>query len=846
MEIALRAISIPAPAGKTMPTKPLPISKLRRVCQPRTLNFKITDELPLVDEIIGQPRALRALDFGLGVRGPGFNIFVLGYGGSGRMTSTERALREHAAQQPTPGDWVYVHNFKDPLRPRAMRLPAGRARPFRDDMLGLVNFLKSDLRRAFEGEAYQNAVTRLLRELEAQRSALIQEFDRQAHARGFMLVQTEREGTLIVPLGPHGEAATADELAAFSAEQQAALEQARPELEDEFSAVLRRLHDLDAAARERVQELDRQTAARLIAPQLDELLARYQADCAEVADYLAEVRADISAHAAEFHADPDTPEDKANGAPQLDPLLRYQVNVLVDHSRTQGAPIVFEMNPTFMNLLGRIERDVQLGENVLDFTMLRAGALHQANGGYLVLRAADLLKDNNTWTAFKRALSTRQLAVEDPGTHLQMFSTRTLESEPIPLDVKVLLLGTPGAYYELYHYDEEFTQLFKVKAEFCTDMDRTPENEAAYALFVRARCAEHGLPPFEAAAVAQVVEHGSRLIENTAKLSTQFGDITNIIIEAAHWARQAKRSRVTAADVKQALAEWRYRSNLLEEETREPILDGSIHIVVEGEAVGQINGLTVIEYGEYEFGQPSRISARIYVGRSGVTVIEREVHLSGRIHNKGVLTLEGYLHGQYATHEPLSLAASLSFEQNYSEIEGDSASSTELYVLLSALAELPIKQGIAVTGSVDQQGRVQPVGGVQYKVEGFFDVCAGRGLTGEQGVMIPASNIKNLMLREDVVEACRSGRFHIWAVNTIDEGLELLTGVKAGRRNQRGAFTPNSVHARVAAKLKSIADQLEGGHKDHDEEPDEKEKKDEQETRPRRRRKKQVQRARIT
>jgi lon-related putative ATP-dependent protease len=488
-----------------------------------------------------------------------------------------------------------------------------------------------------------------------------------------------------------------------------------------------------------------------------------------------------------------------------------------------------------MNLIGRIERDVQLGENVLNFTMLRAGALHRANGGYLVLRAADVLKDAHAWDALKRALLTGQIVIEDPGTHLQMFSTRTLESEPIPLDVKVMLLGAPHLYYDLYQYDEEFARLFKVKAEFASEMTRIPENEQAYAQFVRARCAEHDLPPFDASAVAQIVEEGSRAAEDQTKLSTQFGDIADLIIEAAHWARKADRAVVTAADVRQALAERRYRSNLIEEETQQPITDGLIKIDVQGEVVGQINGLTVIEYGEYQFGHPSRISARISVGRSGVMVIEREVHLSGRIHNKGVLTLEGYLHGQYATKEPLSLAASLSFEQNYSEIEGDSASSTELYALLSALADLPIKQGIAVTGSVDQQGRVQPVGGVQYKIEGYFDVCRAHGLTGEQGVMIPAGNVRNLMLREDVVAACREGGFHIWAVNTVDEGLELLMGVRAGRLGKNGEFTGKSVHARVAMKLKSIADQLDGGHKER-EEPDDEQKKKEEETKARRRR----------
>jgi lon-related putative ATP-dependent protease len=823
-----------------MSVKPLSISKLRRACAPRSLKFKTTDDLPLVDDIIGQPRAVRAIDFGLDVRGPGFNVFLMGPGGTGRMTTAERFLTEHAAKQPTPNDWVYVHNFKAPLRPRAMALPAGRARGFQQALNTLVTFLTIDLPRTFEGEAYQRAASRLTRALDDRRVAELEKFNQQARERGFVLARSD-QGFFVAPLGTKDQPAPEEEMAAWTEEQRAALEQAQPEIEDAFNAVLRDIHADELTTREALRELDRHTAATTIEPLLTQLLDRYRADCPEAVDYLEEMRADIVAQVDQFRANEDDQAAEAPEQAQPDPMLRFQVNVLIDHSQTHGAPIVYETNPTFMNLIGRIERDVRFGDNVLDFTMLRAGALHRANGGYLVLQASDVLKDGNTWEALKRALSTRQINIEDPGSQLQMFSTRTLESEPIPLDVKVVLLGTSWLYYELYQHDEDFARLFKVKADFATEMDRTPEQEQAYALFVRARCAEHYLPPFDSGAVAHIIEYGSRLAEDQHKLTTQFSDITDVIIEAAHWAQKADRAVVTAADVRRALDEWRYRSNLVEQETQEPIIDGTVTIQVEGEVAGQINGLSVIEYGEYQFGHPSRISARIYVGRSGVTVIEREVHLSGRLHNKGVMILEGYLHGQYATKEPLSLAASLSFEQNYAEIEGDSASSTELYVLLSALAELPIKQGIAVTGSVDQQGRVQPVGGVQYKIEGFFDICLARGLTGEQGVMIPASNVRHLMLREDVVEACRQRLFHIWAVNTIDEGLELLTGVKAGRRNQTGAFTRDSVHARVAAKLKSIAEQLDGTRKEREEEFAEKEdetKKKEDETKARRRKKK--------
>ncbi|HZY42464.1 MAG TPA: ATP-binding protein [Anaerolineae bacterium] len=824
-----------------MPIKSLPVAKLRRVCNPRRLKFKTTAQLPVIDEIIGQPRAVRAIDFGIDVRGPGFNIFVMGPGGTGRMTTVERFLGAHATAEPTPPDWVYVHNFKDPLRPRAMNLPPGRARQFRLDMQALVAFLKTDLPPAFEADDYQRAASQITRELDEARAAAFQQVDTQARARGFTLARAD-QGLYLAPLNstdPTGPA-TPEQIAALSNEQRAALEQAQPDLEDRFNAMMRAVHAEEQHARERLRELDRQTAARTIAPRLNVLIEQYRAVCDEAVEYLEEVRADVVERVNDVR-DGDTEGDDAPPAePAPDRFTRYQVNVLVDQSATTGAPLVVETNPTFMNLVGRIERDVRLGDNALDFTMLRAGALHHANGGYLVLRAPDALKDPGAWEALKRALNTGQIVIEDPGTQLQMFSTRTLESEPIPLNVKVILLGTPWLYYELYDHDEDFHKLFKVKADFATDMDRTPENERSYALFVRARCAEHNLPPFDAGAVAAIIEQGSRLAEDQQKLSTCFGEVADVVIEAAHWARKNHRDVVTAEDVRQALREWRYRSNLIEQQTHESIIDGTIAVQVKGNVIGQINGLSVIDYGDYEFGQPTRISARTYVGRSGVVVIEREAHLSGRIHNKGVLILEGYLGGQYAVKEPLTLAASITFEQSYSEIEGDSASSTELYVLLSALADLPIRQGIAVTGSVDQQGRIQPIGGASAKIEGFFDVCAARGLTGDQGVMIPATNARHLMLREDVLAACQRGEFHIWVVSTIDAGLELLTGVKAGKRTKTGHFPKDSLHARVEAKMKATAEGLDGGKREHDEEDqtDAKKKEDEEETRARRRRKK--------
>jgi lon-related putative ATP-dependent protease len=695
-----------------------------------------------------------------------------------------------------------------------MSLPPGRAKFFKQDMAAVVNYLQRDLPAAFETDEYRQAASKITRQADDDRAKLFEALDAQLKQNGFLLGRSE-QGLFVSPEGKDGEPITPKKLAALSIEKQETLARLQPEMEDALEATLRSVRSIDQAVREKLHELDRLTAAHAVAPVFEELIKRYQIDCPEAADYLIEVQRDIAEHVAEFRSSrADQSGQQPDRADQPDPLIRFEVNVLVDHSQTRGAPVIAEMNPTFMNLIGRIERDVRFGDGVLDFTMLSAGALHRANGGYLIMRAQDVMKDANAWEALKRALNNRSLQIEDPGTQSQLFSTRTLESEPIPLDVKVILLGARRLYYDLYDQDEDFHQLFKVKADFASDMERTPQNERAYAQFIRARCAEHELPPFEAEAVAAVIEFGSRLAEDQRKLSTRFGAVNDLVLEAAHHANAYYRIRVTAEDVHAAQNNWRYRSNLAEQEYHRSISDGTFAIQLKGAVVGQINGLSVIDMGEYQFGQPARISVRAYVGRGGVISIEREAHLSGRIYNKGVLTLEGYLGGQYAFDRPLTLAASISFEQNYSEIEGDSATSAELYALLSSLANLPIKQNVAVTGAVDQHGRVMPIGGAQFKIEGFFDICTAHGLTGDQGVMIPFVNVRNLMLREDVIEACRHKKFHIWAVKTIDEGLELLTGVKAGRRSARGVFPKGSVHDRVQARLKAIADQLDGREKD--------------------------------
>jgi predicted ATP-dependent protease len=796
-----------------MKLKPIPVAQLRRICNPHHLKFKTTDDLSLIDQIIGQPRAVTAIDFGIGLRGPGFNIFVAGPSGSGRLSTVARFVKKQAENQRTPDDWVYVHNFNTPLRPRAMSLPAGRAKLFKQDLASVVSFLQRDLPAMFEADDYQQTASKITRQADDDRAKLFEALDAQLKQHGFLLGRSE-QGLFVAPEGKDDQPITPKKLAALPIEKQAALARLQPEMEDALGVVLRQTRSIDQAASEKLHALDRLTAAHAVAPVFDTLIKRYQSDCPEAADYLSEAQADIAEHIAEFRSSPADQTGQPQ-ADQPDPLIRFEVNVLVDHSQTRGAPVIMEMNPTFMNLIGRIERDVRFGDGLLDFTMLSAGALHRANGGYLIMRAQDVMKDANAWEALKRALNNQSIQIEDPGTQSQLFSTRTLESEPIPLDVKVILLGSRRVYYDLYDQDEDFQQLFKVKADFASDMDRTPQNERAYAQFIRARCAEHDLPPFEAGAVAAVIEFGSRLAEDQRKLSTRFGAVTDLILEAAQHANAYYRIRVTGEDVRAAQINWRYRSNLAEQEYHRSINDGTFAIQLKGGVVGQINGLSVIDMGEYQFGQPARISVRTYVGRGGVISIEREAHLSGRIYNKGIMILDGYLGGHYAIDRPLTLAASISFEQNYSEVEGDSATSAELYALLSSLANLPIKQNVAVTGAVDQHGRVMPIGGAQYKIEGFFDICSAHGLTGDQGVMIPFINVRNLMLREDVIEACRQKKFHVWAVKTIDEGLEFLTGVPAGHRNSRGTFPKGSVHDRVQMRLKAIAELLDGREKDY-------------------------------
>jgi lon-related putative ATP-dependent protease len=794
--------------------KELVPQQLRRTCDPTSFSFKSTAELPVVPDIIGQPRATRAIEFGIDIDSPGFNIFVLGPSGSGRATTIQRFLEQKTASGPVPSDWVYVENFAEPYEPRAIPLPPGQGAQLRADMQALVSRLQTDMPRAFETKEYDEARTQIEREFDEARNAEFTKLSQLAASRGFALGQTPA-GLILAPV-VQGQPADANAIAQLSAEQQQQFEATRLELEDALADAVRAVREREKANKVRLLELDRQVAGFTAGHLVDDLVVKYTS-FDEVVLYLQEVRQDIIEHAQDWK-DKSTPSEEGtqpSAPPQPDsgggppPLGRYQVNLLVDNARRQGTPVIVEPNPTLANLMGRIEHDVKFGSTTTDFTMLRAGALHAANGGYLVMRARDLLGDESAYNALKRALSNGAITIEEPGAQMRLLTTVTLEPEPIPLDVKVILLGSPMLYYTLYNMDEDFQKLFKVKADFGADMERTPENEKAYGLFVRMRVAEEKLRDFDRTGVAAIVEYGSRLAEDQSKLTTRFGDVADIIREASYWAGKAGRDLVSAEDVHRAADEWTYRSNQVQERVQQNIAEGTIMIDTDGATVGQVNGLSVSMLGDYAFGQPSRITARTYMGRAGVVNVEREVRMSGRIHNKGVMILVGYLGGQYAIERPLTLSASLGFEQLYSEVDGDSASLAELCAILSSLSRLPIKQSLAVTGSVNQRGEVQPIGGAQWKIEGFFQVCQARGLTGQQGVVIPHQNVKDLMLRPEVVQACAEGKFHIWAVHTVDEGIELLTGEPAGQRDESGRFPDGAVHARVEARLKELAEGIE-------------------------------------
>ena len=793
----------------------LPAERLRRVCDPSVFGFQTTEELPELTEIIGQDRAVSAVSFGIDIESPGYHMYALGPVGTGKTTTIRKFLSRRAVDPTVPDDWCYVNDFHNVDRPKALSLPAGRGARFKAAMDRFVEELKVEVPRVLESEEYQEEHERVEDEFRSRRQELFQELRQEAESRGFALVQTP-QGIGMAPI-VDGNVITPEQFNQLEEEKRRQIEQRQEELQDTVRDTMRRVQQLQREAREQLRKLDQQVVGFAVNHMIEELKRDY-AGLEGVVAFLDAVRADILENVETFKQLEQMEQRleqlrqqmpfAALGVTQETVLDKYRVNLIVDNGQLQGAPVVFESNPSHPNLLGRLEHEAQFGALVTSFTMIKAGALHRANGGYLMVEARNVLSKPFAWEGLKRALKDKEIRIESMGEELRLIATRSLEPEPIPLDVKVIVIGDPLLYYLLYNLDEDFQELFKVKADFAEQMDWDSSSPEKYAQFIGSICREEGLRHFDASGVAKVVEQGARMVANQNKLAVRFGDIVDLVRQANYWAGRNGHHFITAADVMKAMDERTYRSNRIEERIREMIGEGTILIDTEGEAVGQVNGISIVPLGDYTFGKPSRITARTSAGRAGVVNIDREAGLGGKIHNKGVMILSGYLSGRYAEDVPLTLSSTIAFEQLYEEVEGDSASSAELYSLLSSLSGFPIRQGLAVTGSVDQHGQVQAIGGVNEKIEGFFEVCRAKGLTGEQGVIIPAANVRNLMLREEVVEAVREGQFHVYPVSTVDEGIALLTGKEAGERQADGTYPEGTVNRAVQDRLRDLAEKV--------------------------------------
>lgn len=799
--------------------KGLAADQLAILCDPATFQFASTQEVaPLEQGIIGQTRAIRAMEFGLRVRHAGYNIFLTGPAGTGKTTYARTRVHQIAESQTTPSDWCYVYNFRHPDQPLCICLPSGGGVRFRQDMEELVDDLKSEIRRAFDGEEWERRRGELVDRFEKTINEKWEGLEELARSHGFA-IQRAPTGILTIPLNEGGQPITPEEFNALPEPDRETLADRSRTIQGQVAETIRRVRNLEKDARAGLKQLERETALFAMGHLISQVKERYT-EHPRVAEYLDQVQQDVVEHFDEFRNDGEE-ESPMPGLPvrpaQKKRLHRYKMNLFVDNSASRGAPVIFESNPTYFNLFGKVEYRSDFGSLVTDFTMIKPGAIHQANGGYLALQAVDLFANPMAWAALKRTLKTGQVRIESLGDQLGLTATTSLKPEPMPVQVKILLIGHPYMYQLLYTYDDDFRKLFKVKADFDVEMVRTPEHMQLYASFVSGFCSREGLCHLDPSAMARLVDFSTRLAENQGKLSTRFHEVTEVIFEAASWAGQEGAETVSATHVERALEERIYRSNRIEEKILEMIAEGTLLVDTDGQAVGQVNGLAVLDLGDYAFGKPSRITARAAMGEKGIVNIERETEMSGPIHSKGVFILGAYLAGMFAQDKPLALSASICFEQLYEDVEGDSASSAELYALLSELAGVPVVQGIAVTGSVNQKGEIQPVGGVNEKIEGFYHVCKARGLTGRQGVLIPVQNTRHLMLKEEVRAAVARGAFHIYTARTVQEGIEILTGVPAGERQEDGAFPEGTINFLVDDHLHALAEAMrQFGHDGHD------------------------------
>jgi len=785
---------------------------LRWICPEELLQFTCTTDLVPLKDFIGQERAVSSIQFGLAVGRQGYNLFLTGLSGTGKAVTIKAHLEKFLQSKAEEGvtypvfDWCYTYNFSDPDQPNILKLPRGQGRSFSDKVENLLKTLKEDIPKTFGSDDYTKRKQNIMQEHQKKYQEAIDKLEREAKEKNLM-VQVSSMGAAVVPI-IDGKTLSREEFLDLPEEQ-------RKEIEDRRLEMMRRVEEMNAHLRElekkiavQMHEMDMKAGEFAIAGAFEDLFREYS----ESPDVLAFLKGLKEYTLSKIDLFLQAQAMKEASAGSQDTFRAYAVNVFVDNSSATGPPIIFEANPNWFNMFGKIERKAFMGTYVSDHTMLKAGAVQQANGGYLILNVRDVLINPGVWEGLKRVIKTKEVRVEDPWVQFGFLAPQGLRGQPIPIEIKIIVMGDDALYQMLNMYDEDFWEMFKVKADFDHQMQRTDENIKAFSCFVRTCCDDEKLLPFDRTGVAKVIEYAIRASGHQEKISARFGPIKDVLIEADYWAREGNTKSITGEHVEKAVQKKIHRLDLIAERLRQMIAEGTIMVDVDGTVVGQVNGLSVYDLGIFSFGRPNRITAKTFLGRRGVINIERESQLSGSLHDKGGMILSGYLGWKYAQEKPLSLSASICFEQSYSGVEGDSASSTELYAVLSSLSSLPVRQDIAVTGSVNQKGEVQPIGGVNHKIEGFYDVCKAKGLTGHQGVMIPALNIRHLMLREDVVEAVREGRFHIYAVKTIDEGIEILTGIPSGQRDPDGGYPEGTVNHLVDSRLQEYAEKLKEYH----------------------------------
>jgi lon-related putative ATP-dependent protease len=786
--------------------KEVALERLRGSCDPDSLGVQSTREINKRKQLlVAQDKAVKGIKFGLKMPGNDYNLYVAGPGRTGQTFIAKTYIEKIAKEDPPPSDWCYVYNFHEQDTPKFLKLKRGMGIRLKKDLSEFIEEVKTEIQDVFESEDYSKEKEAISKIFDTKRNELISLLEKKVNKEGFILNITQ-VGMMIMP-SKDGKPMDDETIGALPKEERKRLQKVSQELQKQMKETLRTIRNLDRGLKEKIKGLDNKIALYRVGLLIEELETKYR-DLPEVVDYLKGMKGDIILNIDNFKQKHPIHQGPFF-MPQIEPSFnRYEVNVLIDNSKFKGAPVIVETNPTYPNLFGRIEKQSQFGALSTDFTMIRPGALHRANGGYLVIKAMDLLRSLGSWNALKRAIKNREIRIEDLAEEIGFISTKTLNPIPIPLNIKVVLIGDPYIYHLLYSFDSDFKKMFKVKAQLDDSIKKTTKQIKNYLFYIAKVCEEEHLLDIDKKGLARIMEYASELVGNQRKMSLKLPEIKDLVVEANFWAKQRGRKSIESTDIERAIDEKRQRSNLMETKIQDMIEEQTLNIQTKGQVIGQVNGLTIYDLGDYTFAKPIRITSTATPGKEGIVDIEREAKMSGNIHTKGILIMESYLKNKYALDKPLALSASVTFEQSYGTVDGDSASAAELFAILSCLSMKPIRQGIAVTGSVSQLGECQPIGGITRKIEGFFDVCKARGLTGDQGVIIPKRNINDLMLRQEVVTAVEKGKFHIYAIENMDEGIEILTGVKAGKRDKKGNYPKNTLNYLVTERLRIMSESI--------------------------------------